>query len=157
MKFSIKKPKKIKKTLQFLPYFNQEVFEGILLVLPIHIVSEANCTEHWSEKSIRHNKQQDWVHTALFNHKLTMPCEVQLIRYAPRLLDVDDNLPASFKYVKDYIAAEITRDFRPGRADSDTRIKWTYSQTKSPLYGAKVLILFERPFEAAKSRSDLEF
>ena len=147
MPFNIKKPvklKKPKKIRKYMPYFNQEIFGGIYLILPVYLASEANTREHWTESKKRHDNQKAWIRTALLSYKISLPCEVKLTRLAPGLLDPDDNLPMSFKYLKDYIAAEITGDFRPGRADSNKKIKWYYNQQKSSLYGAKILILFEQ-------------
>jgi hypothetical protein len=153
----LSKPKKKKNVLRkYLPYFNQEIFGGLCLFLPIYLASEANISEHWTSSSKRHKNQKDWVRLALADHKIRLPCHVKLTRLAPGTLDVDDNLPMSFKYLKDYIASEITGDYRPGRADADKRIKWSYDQTKSSLYGAKVLILFERSDSLLSSQSVLE-
>lgn len=64
-----------------------------------------------------------------------MPITVTLTRYAPRPYD-DDNLIPAFKYIRDAISEHIlgqvdNKKYRPGRADSDPRIKWKYSQEKT--------------------------
>ncbi len=125
-------------------------------MLPVHIESESNVREHWSVASKRHILQKKWVDLALSQHKLSFPCLIKLTRISPGILDVDDNLRTAFKYLKDYIAAQITKDFRPGRADSNPLLKWEYDQEKSSLYGAKVIILFERLAPVSNNQSALE-
>lgn len=76
-----------------------------------------------------------------------MPITVTLTRYAPRPYDGDNVIPA-FKYVRDaiseYILGEVdNKKYRPGRADSDPRIKWKYSQEKTTQEENYIKILVE--------------
>jgi hypothetical protein len=100
--------------------------------LNIKTVSEANCSEHWSRKHKRHKSQKKSIRIQFIYLKpnIFLPCHVKLIRISPRLLDQDDNLPCAFKWIKDEIAAHLTGNFVPGRADEDYRISWSYSQEK---------------------------
>jgi hypothetical protein len=108
------------------------VCEPFILRIPIKTVSESNSTDHWRKKSKRHKGQKSLVnfYYSLHNTIVKMPCHVILTRISPRKLDEGDNLPCSLKYIRDAIAACITRDFRPGRADGDNRITWQYKQRK---------------------------
>ena len=143
------------KIRQYVPYFNQQTDKGLLFILPIYIASEANSREHWHEKAKRHHNQKDWIKVAMLHEELRLPCQVKMTRLAPSTLD-SDNLITAFKYVRDYIAAEITKDFRPGRADSTSKIKWCYSQEKSSLYGAKILISPGQFDSSSGNQFDLE-
>jgi hypothetical protein len=100
--------------------------------LPIKTVSEANCSEHWTKKHKRHISQKEmvsWFFKPL-RSQIFLPCHIKLIRISPRRLDKDDNLPCSFKWIKDEIAAQLTGYLTPGRADEDPRITWSYDQEK---------------------------
>lgn len=131
----------------------------LLVVLPIHTVSEMNTVysktrlvksgkrkglparEHWREAWERHKEQKRIVHLMLSPHRhlIQLPCNVKLIRLGPRELDFD-NLVASQKRVRDAVAEVITQDFVPGRADGDKRITWEYAQEKSKEYKVKIEI-----------------
>lgn len=133
----------------------------VVITLPIRTESEAQNLlsktrfykngkpkpEHWTEKHARHKRQQDAVYLAMNQikqqMKISLPCIVKMTRYASQYLDADDNLRISLKWIKDYIAAMLTNDFVPGRADSDKRIKWEYDQVKSKEYGVKIEIYWE--------------
>lgn len=110
--------------------------------IPIRTVSEANSSEHWSKKSARHKKQKKWVRIYMNGKGIHPPCHIKLTRIAPRKLDKDDNLPTSFKYIKDYIADVIKPGLAPGRADDDETITWDYAQEKGlpNTYGFRVEI-----------------
>lgn len=88
--------------------------------------------ESWREANRRHQEQKEKVRAKFLEETplIAIPCSIVLTRIAPRSLDDDDNLPTSLKYVRDQVAAEITGDYRPGRADGDKRIKWQYKQEK---------------------------
>jgi hypothetical protein len=127
----------------------------IVLTLPIRTVSEAQnipvkkkngkyTTEHWTAKHKRHKLQKKIIFFELLPYKylITLPCKIHYVRYAPDELDKFDNLPCSFKYINDQVCAEITGDYRPGRADSNKNITITCDQVKSKVYGVKIIIEF---------------
>ena len=117
---------------------------SLTLTLPIRTVSEANCTEPWQKRHKRHKAQKKAIFSAIVEHKhlLRLPCCITYIRYAPKQLDRHDNLPMSMKYLNDQLCAEITSDFRPGRADDTDQITIKYDQIKSKNYGVKIIIEF---------------
>jgi hypothetical protein len=117
----------------------------ITLTLPIRTVSEANCTEPWQKRHKRHKLQKKTIFFELLPYKylISTPCTITLIRYAPKELDKHDNLPMSFKYLLDGLAAEISGDYRPGRADSSNNFTIHYDQVKSKAYGVKIIIEFD--------------
>jgi hypothetical protein len=116
------------------------------LHLPIKTVSEANCSEHWSTKHKRHKKQKKAIWHAFKREgtKINPPCRIKLTRISPRKLDIDENLPMVFKWIKDQIADYIHpektigqsrkvpgRKIRIyGRSDDDERITWEFDQEK---------------------------
>ncbi len=110
--------------------------------LNIKTVSEANSSEHWSSKSKRHKLQKKRIKFLLLQNRpdIEFPCLIRLSRIAPRLLDSDDNLPMSLKYIKDYIADQLIPGLAPGRADDDKRMKWEYSQEKGKVREYAVMI-----------------
>lgn len=108
-------------------------------LLPLHIHSEGNSTDHWRLKHARHKKQRQWVHHALRGHGLALPASVTMTRLAPRTLD-SDNLIFGLKWLRDAVAAELCYDYRPGLADSSPLIAWNYAQAKSPRYGVLLII-----------------
>ncbi len=126
----------------------------IIWELPIKTVSEANSSEHWTKKSQRHRRQQCFVKQLYMKEiqPIELPCIVTMIRLGPRILD-DDNLASAFKYIRDEISEclipekkgiYVRKDGKiikiKGRADSDERIKWQYSQEKSAKYGIRIEI-----------------
>jgi hypothetical protein len=120
-----------------------EILPGkVILTLPIHTVSEANNFDHYRIKHKRHVKQKKIV--ALFlnpvKSSITLPCNIKIIRLAPKKVDKWDNLPMSVKWILDACCAIITGDFRPGRADDDKRITVEYDQVLSPAYGVIIEI-----------------
>jgi hypothetical protein len=102
----------------------------------MNIVSEANSTEHFRVKAKRHKIQKLIVWSYMKRMTIPpMPVIVTLTRYAPRPYD-DDNLIPAFKYIRDAVSEHIlgevdNKKYRPGRADSDPRIKWKYAQEKT--------------------------
>jgi hypothetical protein len=137
-------PKRKKRPTLELDMFS-EVFENkVVLELPIRTVSEANNFETWQVKHKRHKAQQKLVALALKPLKMhvRLPCKVLFTRYAPRTLDAFENLPMSFKYIADAVCAVLTGDYRPGRADGDTRITLACDQVKSSAYGVKIEITY---------------
>lgn len=100
-------------------------------------------SEHWTDKDRRHKLQKGTVALMLRPQRkyLPFPCQITLTRYAPDKLDRFDNLPMSLKWVLDAVCAEITGDYRPGRADDNEGIlNVHYKQEISQDYGVKVRI-----------------
>lgn len=119
--------------------------EGKLIAtLPITTVSEANCSESWQKRHIRHARQKDAVNLALSPsiRQIKLPCRVTVIRYASRFLDAHDNLRMSLKYIVDQVADCLVPGLKPGRADDDRRITWAYDQVKSKEKYIKIVIEF---------------
>lgn len=112
--------------------------------LNIKTVSEANCFEPWQKKHKRHQLQKRIIRLWSVENRIgstSLPCIIKLTRLSPSNgLDEDDNLRMSLKYLKDYIADQILPNQAAGRADSDKRIKWEYSQEKHPIYAVKIEI-----------------
>ena len=110
--------------------------------IPIRTVSEANCSEHWTKKKKRHDQQKKWIwlYFKRDGTKITLPCTIKLTRLGKRLLDADDNLRMSFKWIKDYIADQLIPNLAAGRADDDKRITWEYDQEISKTYSIKIEI-----------------
>lgn len=122
--------------------------------LPIKLLSEANNTDHWTKKRKRKLIQKNYIDLYCKNDitKISLPCSVSLIRYAPRQFD-DDNLIISFKSIRDHIAQILIPNTKPGQADGDKRIKWLYNQIKSKTIG--VIIEIEE-VKYVKSQSSSE-
>lgn len=100
-------------------------------------------SEHWTEKDRRHKLQKGAIALMLRPQKkhLPYPCEITLTRYAPDKLDRFDNLPMSLKWILDAVCAEITGDYRPGRADDyEGIVNVHYKQVISKSYGIKVRV-----------------
>ncbi len=123
--------------------------------LPLKTVSEANATEHWTKSSKRHRQQQFFVRQLFSNETLeiTLPCIVKMTRLGPGFLDKDDNLPMSFKWIKDEIAECLFPDRKKtyvdkqgkvrqikGRLDDSELVKWQYDQEKSRIKGVRIEI-----------------
>ena len=114
--------------------------------IPIKTVSEANKGgEHWTKKHKRHKAQKAAVELFLSGKvdETCLPCIIKFTRIAPRLLDKDENLPMSFKNVKDYVCNLLIPGKQMGRADSDPRIQVTYAQIKGAVreYAIEVEII----------------
>lgn len=104
--------------------------------IPIKTVSEANKREHWSVASARHKEQKQIIRVELWAHKVpkTLPCRVHMTRTSPRMLD-DDNLQSALKYIRDAVSEYLIPGTRPGMADNDPQIKWSYAQAKQKEQG----------------------
>ena len=114
--------------------------------IPLRTESEGNSNEHWTRKNQRHKKQK-WIIKAAFmekNLKINRPCEITLTRIAPRELDKEDNLPMSFKWIKDAIADYIIPGKASGRADDSKEISWKYDQKKGKVKEYSVEIRIEQ-------------
>jgi len=95
-------------------------------------VSEANSSEHWTDKHKRHKLQKRLVFYNLMLKRptITIPCVIKLTRVSPRFLDSHDNLPCSFKFIVDSITNYIVPGKRVGMADSVPGITIEYDQVK---------------------------
>ena len=93
--------------------------------------SEANSSEHWRIKSMRHKTQARVVWYEMISCKVAIipPCIVKITRISPRTLD-DDNLRGALKWIRDAIADHIHPNLAPGRADNDKNITWQYEQER---------------------------
>jgi hypothetical protein len=110
----------------------------------IKTVSEANCSEHWSKKHKRHSFQKKaiWAQFKKEGITIPLPCHVKLTRISSRKLDIGDNLPCAFKWIKDEIAAQITGNKVAGRGDDDERITWEYDQVKGSPQSIRISFTF---------------
>jgi len=124
-------------------------------ILPIETFSEANgvkkkrkngkkTSEHWSDKKKRHDYQKFriahwWI---VERPEIILPCTIKLTRVSPRTLD-DDNLPMTFKWIRDAIADQIHPGLAPGRADDDKNINWQYDQEKGKPKSIKIQIFLQ--------------
>jgi len=123
--------------------------------IPLKTTSEANSREHWLKRAKRHTQQQFLVRL-LFNqndHQWAFPCEITLTRISPRKLDVEENLPMSFKFIKDEIGAQLFPEKvvtyknkngkvvqNKGHADSDPRVTWKYAQEPGKIQAIRIEI-----------------
>lgn len=110
--------------------------------IPIKTISESNSTWHWSRRRKLHLIQKEWIRI-YFNRekpKITVPCEITIIRCSSRMLDCD-NLPPSLKYIRDSIADGIFPGLRPGQADGKKELIWKYAQQYSK--EQKVIVKFQ--------------
>ncbi|MFA7192412.1 MAG: hypothetical protein WC089_03895 [Candidatus Paceibacterota bacterium] len=122
---------------------------------PLKTTSEANSREHWHKAAVRHSQQQFFVRHAFKAEirPIPIPCEITLTRISPRKLDVDENLPMSFKFIKDEIGAQLFPEKvvvyknkrgkyvqNKGHADSDPRVTWKYAQEKGDIQGIRIEI-----------------
>lgn len=98
--------------------------------IPVKIESEANKMEHWTKKMKRKKILKMLIKFYVKNVSIKPPCKVTLTRIAPRLLDVEDNLPASLKASKDIVADILIPGLAPGRADGSKDITWDLRQEK---------------------------
>lgn len=138
--------------------FSEKRGNSIVAMLPVLTVSEANGGpkktfrdragkthykgEHWTDKHKRHKKQKGLVSLMLRKYRkdYKLPCLITLTRFAPNKLDRFDNLPMSLKWILDSVCAEITGDFRPGRADDNEEIDVRYRQEIHEKYGVFIEI-----------------
>lgn len=107
--------------------------------LPLRIFSESNDTAHWRLKHRRGKRMRNWVLYAMRDQQVKLPAQVEIIRLAPRMLD-SDNLVSACKVLIDAIAAALTGDYRPGRADGYADVTWIFRQEKSDRYGVQLTI-----------------
>jgi hypothetical protein len=109
----------------------------ICVVLPVHIISEANQRHHWAVKAKRVASHRAITKALLAKHKPPPagPIKITLTRIAPRALD-GDNLQSGFKATRDSVADWLGID------DGDKRLTWLYAQRKGkPLeYSATVSV-----------------
>ncbi len=106
--------------------------------------SELNCNENWRTRHARHKRQKNIITLALMRLKdvIQLPCHIKFVRLSKAFLDKHDNLPSSCKYLLDQCCAELTQDFRPGRADNDERFTFSYDQEKSKKKGLRIIFEF---------------
>jgi len=110
--------------------------------IPMSMPSMANLHAHWRTRKrlIEQQRGATGRACALQLYRPALPVNVQLIRVAPRLLDREDNLPMSFKGIKDEIAEWLGFD-----DDRDDRARWFYSQQRNakgrPRYQAARMII----------------
>jgi hypothetical protein len=109
------------------------------LFLPIITVSEANTSQHWTEKRKRVCSQKSEIFFALFNTKIEKPCKITLVRCGGRKMDYD-NLISAFKYIRDAIAENINPGLAIGRADDDSSIEWNYEQDTKKKKGIMIIV-----------------
>lgn len=86
---------------------------------------------------MRHVKQKKAIEQHLIVNQIWQKIEgvprpliIKLTRIAPRMLDDEDNLPISFKSLKDYIANYLHPGLQIGWADGLEDFKWQYAQEK---------------------------
>ncbi len=108
------------------------------------LASEANLSEYWTIKKKRHDAQKYLVKSywnACVIEDPQLPCHIKITRIAPRKLD-EDNMIYSMKWIKDAIAGCIIPGLANGLADSNSRLKWEYTQEKGPSkqYGIRIEI-----------------
>lgn len=112
-------------------------------MLPIEVVSEANRHEVWQVKSQRVKGQRIAVAQSVGEilKDRGKPHTVSLCRLAARKLDAAENLPMSFKAVKDELCSILGFD------DRDESVRWNYSQEKpaDKIYGIMILIDWNKP------------
>lgn len=90
----------------------------------LRLVSEANERGAWQRGAKRAAEQRRIVGLTLRTRaKVTVPCEVRIVRVAPGRLD-DDNLARACKAVRDEVARWLGVD------DRDERVTWHTGQTK---------------------------
>jgi len=113
----------------------------LTLTLPLRTLSPNQC-EPWRKRHARHKEQKRAVILTLGPYKevLKMPCTIRCVRYAPKAIDSHDNLPYSFKNLVDTVTAQVSGDYRPGRADGHEGFSFEYDQVKSKKYAVKIII-----------------
>jgi hypothetical protein len=117
------------------------------LILPIKLISEANMgisfnnpRASWAKKKKR-SKAQDLIlnaHWNVLSPNITLPCNVNFTRIAPRSFDFD-NLLFSFKNLRDSLSSLIKPRLARGQADKEG-ITFNYFQQKSGVREYKVKI-----------------
>ena len=101
-----------------------------------------NLSEPWRKRHKRHKKQERAIMFSMIPYRqiIKLPCTITCIRYASKELDSHDSLPMSFKKIVDAVTAEITGDFRPGRADGNGGFTFCYDQKKNKSYAVQIII-----------------
>jgi len=109
--------------------------------------SRANKREHWGKRHRRDKEQKAIIRDLMLAKQLQLPgapWRILLTRVKPhdrriRFLD-GDNLQASFKAIRDQIAASLGFD------DGDEQVAtWSYAQAVGPDYGIEVEISEVKP------------
>ena len=152
-------------THRMVPTMRQNDPNVIIWEIPLKTVSEANKHEHWTVSSKRHQMQQYFIRRQflLEERKVILPCTVKLVRIGGRFLDKDDNLPMSFKWIRDEIADCLfpgklvkyvdgngkTRSLK-GRLDDSPLIKWEYDQEKARRLGIRIEIYNPKHIESGE-------
>ncbi len=127
--------------------------------LPIRTVSELNQRGHWRQHQARKDAQKFAIRLvfprplldagliggsvirreekmrAVTAHFLAVPrLRVRFIRIGRRSLDLGDNLPSAFKYIRDALVRTIGLD------DRDPRFVWEYEQIKRDEVGIQIIV-----------------
>ena len=74
---------------------------------------------------------------------ISLPCSVYFVRKGPGKQD-DDNIRSTCKSLRDAIANKLVPGQKPGRADSDPRIAWHYSQQSAKKNSMQIIIVEEQ-------------
>lgn len=101
----------------------------INVTIPMKIVNEGNCRDHWTVKARRVKRQKWAIKAYLGSCHASIPCHVHLTRLGPLKCDWD-NMVYTLKAARDAVADFLIPNLRPGMADSDPRIVWSYAQEK---------------------------
>jgi hypothetical protein len=118
----------------------------ISLLLAIRTESEANLQEHHMAKARRTKLQRSVIKNRIGQVRKdfglwdsTRAYIVTLTRIAPRSLD-DDNLPRSFKAIRDGVADALGTD-----DSARSNLRWRYAQEKGPpkQYAVRIQIEIE--------------
>lgn len=113
----------------------------VCVVLPIKVISEANCRDHWRKSAPRKALHRCTARSLLLARAGRGPgaaagqISITLTRIAPRTLD-DDNLASGFKATRDGVADWLGID------DGSKRLTWRYEQRKGTAgqYAAEVVV-----------------
>jgi hypothetical protein len=97
------------------------------IYLPLKTVCEVNGARraHWR---VQHKRGKEQIHAVYLSllaplrrlGRVPVPSTVYLTRISPMSLDLGDNYPSAFKYVRDAIATALGVD------DADPRVEWQY-------------------------------
>ena len=118
-----------------------DMFVGFDVDIAVPVPSLANTTSRmpWRQHASLKSKQQNEVRRQLdrLAIKPTLPCRIQLVRVAWRMLD-DDNLAGALKYVRDAVARwahglpEVVPLIHDGRAVLDRRGRLRMTRPAAP-------------------------
>lgn len=107
------------------------------ITIPVRVISEANCRQHWAIKSSRAKRQRHEAATAIKicteYRSLKLPLAISFIRYGKRKLDCD-NLQGAFKAVRDGVADALNIN------DGSNLITWHYSQETGASYAIRIIV-----------------